>query len=218
VPRIKGASRLASSQDTAQRLVAATVELLSTVGYARTTVRAIGERAGCNPALVSYHFGSLNNLLLAALDASSGARLERYDAELAGTDSWRELRRVLRRLYREDREVGHVRLLGEMVAGGLMDRELGAQVADRVEPWVRLVEATMRRLLPRGMRRRLAVAEFAYGVVAAFLGLELLGNLGGDHARSDAAIDKVTASQTGWRDLLAGTGNGQNGPAGTKPA
>jgi AcrR family transcriptional regulator len=202
VPRIKGQYRRRSADDTRTRMIEATVELLSTEGFAAATTRAIGERAGCNPALVSYHFGSVNALLLAALDASSSARLGRYEQELARVDSWRDLRRVARRLYREDREVGHVRLLGEMVAGGLMDRELGAQVAERVRPWVGLVEATVRRMLPNAVGRRAPVPQLAYGIVAGFLGLEILGNLAGDHSRGDAVIDRLTAPKTDWRSLL----------------
>lgn len=205
MPRVKGTTQR-PVVDTPQRLLDATVALLSTAGFAGTTVRAIGEAAGCNPALVSYHFGSLNALLIAALDRSSGARLARYEEALARVATWRELRRTLRRLYREDREVGHVHLLGEMVAGGLMDRELGAQVAARVDPWVDLVEGTVRRLLPSGaLRRRVPVREIAYGVVAAFLGLEILGNLAGDHGRGDAVIDRVTADGAAWRNLLGGS-------------
>lgn len=207
MPRIKGRERAGvdeRTRETQRRLVEATVELLATEGYARTTIRAIGERAGCNSALVSYHFGSLNALLLAALDTSSAARLERYERVLGQVESFRQLRAVLRRLYREDRDVGHVRLLGEMVAGGLMDRELGAAVADRVRPWVELVEAAIRRLVPGPLRRRVPVGEVAYGIVATFLGLEMLGNLAGDHARADAVIERVTADRAGWWRTLSG--------------
>jgi AcrR family transcriptional regulator len=202
MPQIKGKRRSRSAEETRQRLIEATQQLLSTDGYAATTTRAIGEKADCNPALVSYHFGSLNALLLVALDASSSARLERYEAELATVGSWRDLRRVARRLYREDRAVGHVRLLGEMVAGGLMDRRLGVEVADRVEPWVGLVEGVIRRMLPSAVRRRAPVGQLAYGIVAGFLGLEILGNLADDHARGDAVIDRLTAEGSGWRRAL----------------
>jgi hypothetical protein len=82
-----------------------------------------------------------------------------------------------------------------MVAGGLMDRELGAEVARRVEPWVELVEGSLRRLLPSSAARRLPLQEAAYGIVASFLGLEILGNLADDHRRGDAVIERVTADR-----------------------
>lgn len=204
MPQIKGQRRPRSGQGTPARLIDAAVQLLSTVGFAGTTVRAIGERAGCNPALVSYHFGSANALLLAALDASSNARLARYRAELAAVGSWREARRVLRLLYREDRECGHVDVLGEMVAGGLVDRELGRQVTARIEPWVILVEDTIKQMTPTAaLRRRLPVRELAYVLTAAFLGLGLLGSLAEDHSRGDAVMDRLTAPRATWQTLLA---------------
>jgi AcrR family transcriptional regulator len=204
MPQIKGRRRSGEGQDTPRRLLDATVELLSTEGFSGTTVRAIGERAGCNSALVSYHYGSLNTLLLAALDVSSDTRRERYERELAAAASWREARRILRRLYREDRASGHVDLLGEMVAGGLMDRDLGRQVAQRIEPWVSLVEGTIRSLVPTAaLRRRLPVRELAYGVTAGFLGLGLLGTLNQDHSRGDAVVDRLTSERSGWRSALA---------------
>lgn len=199
MPQIKG-TRKGSASQTPQRLIAATRELLATPGFSGTTVRAIGEHAGCNAALVSYHFGSLNALLLAALDASSDARRARYDTELAQAGSWREARRILRRLYQEDRDCGHVDLLGEMVAGGLMDRDLGRQVTSRIEPWVTLVEDTIIRLLPTAaLRRRLPIRELAYGITASFLGLGLLGTLNQDHSRGDAVVERLTTERSNWR-------------------
>lgn len=200
MPHVKGAARSRAPGTTPARLTAATAELLSAEGFARTTTRAIGTAAGCNPALVAYHFGSLNQLLLAALDASSQERLARYRAELAEVKGRSDLRATVRRLYREDRESGHVTLLAEMVAGGLMDRELGREVAARVEPWVELAEDAVRRVLPTAaLRRRAPVHQLAYALVATFLGLEVLGQLTGDHRRDEAVIDQLTARGGLWQ-------------------
>jgi AcrR family transcriptional regulator len=60
-----------------QRLVEAAEHLFTARGYAATSVRAIAERAGANPALVSYHFGGKLGLLEAvfenALEPLAGA-------------------------------------------------------------------------------------------------------------------------------------------------
>lgn len=200
MPQLKGAARRRPAGETRERLVTATVELLATQGFARTTIRAIGDAAGCNSALVAYHFGSLNQLLLAALDASSDQRLERYRAELDDVTSLSELRALARRLYREDRDAGHVTVLAEMVAGGLMDRELGREVAARVDPWVELAEDAIRRALPTAaLRRRTPTHHLAYAIVAAYLGLEILGQLAGDHRRDEAVIDQLTARGGSWQ-------------------
>ncbi|HUD16742.1 MAG TPA: TetR/AcrR family transcriptional regulator, partial [Acidimicrobiales bacterium] len=62
------------STDTRRVLVEATVDVLRHQGFAAATARTIAERAGCNQGLVFYHFGSVVNLLLAALDEVSDQR------------------------------------------------------------------------------------------------------------------------------------------------
>jgi AcrR family transcriptional regulator len=184
--------RTTSSQDTRDRLVATATEVLAPQGFAAATARAIGEAAGCNQALVFYHFGSLNHLLLAALDASSQQRLLRYHEAVAEARNLRDLRRIVRRLYQEDRTTGHVTVLAELVAGGLMDRELGKAVAARVQPWIALAEEAVRTALPSPMRRRTPTPQIAYAVVAMFLGLEILGQLSRDHSRGGAVVERLT--------------------------
>lgn len=191
MPRIKGASRADSATATREQLAGAAQHLLGTVGFARTTTRAIAEHSGRNQALISYHYGSLNQLLLAALDRSIDTRLERWQAELDHVSTWKGLRGLAARLYREDRDAGHVRLLGEMVAGGLMDRELGRQVAQRIRPWTELVADAFTRFIPAPVARRIPIAHLAYGTVASFLGLAILEELLEDHERTDALLDRL---------------------------
>jgi AcrR family transcriptional regulator len=191
MPTVKGA-RPRTSSDARGRLLAATSGLLATAGFSGATTRAIGEAAGCNPALISYHFGSLNELLLAAWTPPASSACS------ATAASWRrqtikEIRAAVRRLYREDRETGHVTVLAEMVAGGLMDRELGPAVAARVQPWIDLAEDAVGRVLPSPVRRRAPTRHIAYAVVATFLGLEILGQLAGDHGRDEAVVDRLTS-------------------------
>ena len=53
---------------TRERIVHATVELMAEQGIDRVRTRAVAERAGVNPALVHYHFGSMSALLLEAAE------------------------------------------------------------------------------------------------------------------------------------------------------
>ena len=68
----------ARSAATRQALVEAAIETLKAEGFTGASARAIAGRAGCNQALVFYHFGSVVGLLLAAIDSVSATRLERY--------------------------------------------------------------------------------------------------------------------------------------------
>ena len=53
---------------TRERIVHATVELMAEHGIDGVRTRAVAERAGVNPALVHYHFGSMSALLLEAAE------------------------------------------------------------------------------------------------------------------------------------------------------
>ena len=73
--------------NTATEILEATQELLLAKGEAKTTLRAITERANANVAAVNYHFGSRDQLIrqayLSALNEvtmSQGARIQALDA------------------------------------------------------------------------------------------------------------------------------------------
>ena len=73
----------AGGEETRARIVEAAVATLRTAGFAGASARAIAAAGGFNQALIFYHFGSLDDLLLAALDATAAARLARYEAAVA---------------------------------------------------------------------------------------------------------------------------------------
>ena len=58
----------AAEGSTRERIVQATVELMAEIGIDRVRTRAIAERAGVNPALVHYHFGSIAALVMEAAE------------------------------------------------------------------------------------------------------------------------------------------------------
>src|SRR5205807_2413899 len=76
---------------TAETIVDATLETLRQRGFAGATSRAIARTGGFNQALVFYHFGSLENLLVAALERTSEERLARYRAAVAEVATLDEL-------------------------------------------------------------------------------------------------------------------------------
>lgn len=74
--------------NTAAAILRATQELLLANGEARTTLRAITERAQANVAAVNYHFGSRDELIrqaylsaLREVTASQGARIQALDSD-----------------------------------------------------------------------------------------------------------------------------------------
>src|SRR5580765_4284083 len=138
-----------SQPQTRDAIVAAALETLQTEGFAGATSRAIARRGGFNQALVFYYFGSLDNLLLATLDATSEARLARYREAVGGVDTLGDLLGVVPELYREDRESGHMTVVSQLVAGSLTKPGLKPEVLARMEPWIAFAEETIRRVVAR---------------------------------------------------------------------
>src|SRR6202165_6078205 len=75
-PRLRAAEPTGpTGSATRDRLVEAALTTLRTRGFPGTTARAIARTGKLNPGLIFYHFGSLDRLLLAALDLTSARRL-----------------------------------------------------------------------------------------------------------------------------------------------
>lgn len=185
----EGAGRSAATR---QVIVEAAIETLKAEGFAGASARAIAGRAGCNQALIFYHFGSVVSLLLAALDAVSASRLERYGAAVENVGSPTELLEVAAAIFREDLDAGYVTVLVEMIAGASSTPGLGAEVAARIALWQQFAEqiidsarggSALGSVIPSG--------EVAHGVVAFYLGLELLSHLDGDRAAALSLFDRA---------------------------
>src|SRR3954470_18461592 len=91
--------RQQSGEETRERLIEAAAETLRTEGYAGTSARVIAKAAGVNSALVFYHFGGVDPLLLAALDRSSEQRMRTYEQALAGVRTLEELVEAANGIY-----------------------------------------------------------------------------------------------------------------------
>jgi len=179
-----------SLSGTKARIVEAAVETLKAKGFAGASAREIARTGEFNQALVFYHFGSVQNLLLAGLDAVSERRMRAYGPafEHAGTVS--ELAALAREIYDEDLENGYVTVLGEMVAGGVSDAALGRQVVARLEPWMEMVECKVDALLAGSVFESMVPSrDLAYAIIALYLGIDMLSHLDGDHARAGSLLD-----------------------------
>jgi AcrR family transcriptional regulator len=199
-----GAARRAQSADIRAALVIAAIDALRETGFAGASAREIASRAGCSQALVFYHFGSVNDLLLAALDEVSARRMAAYRELLAGATSVTALAASGRAILTDDLEAGYVRVLVELITAVHAVPELGEQVADRLRPWRELTEQAVRRALGRSPAARLVPPDLAArALVAGFLGLELLASLDGDDEAALDVLDRV-GSLARLLDVLAG--------------
>ncbi len=129
------------SSGTRAKLIDAAIETLKAEGYAGSSARAIAERAGLNQGLIFYHFGSVANLLLAALDSVSARRMAQYGAAVDAVRTPSELVDVATAIFREDLDAGYVAVLVEMIAGASSTPGLGRRGVRPPRTLVRLRRA-----------------------------------------------------------------------------
>jgi AcrR family transcriptional regulator len=197
----------AGGERTRERVVEAAVETLKAEGFAGASARAIARTGGFNQALVFYYFGSVNELLVAALDATSAVRMARYREAVSTVDSLPELFRVARAIYLEDLDAGHVKVLAELMAASTTFPELRAEITTRIEPWVQLTEDVIVRMLAGSpLEAALVPHDLAYAIVALYLGLEMLANLDDDRERAGALFETGERLATLLDAFLPGTG------------
>lgn len=179
-----------AERTTKDRIIEAALETLKEEGFAGTSARSIAKRGGFNQALIFYHFGTINDLLLAALDRTSEIRMAKYRDAVRGIDSVQEAVRVATDLYREDLASGHITVLSELIAGSLDRPDLAPEILKRNEPWIELAEEAVRNVLePMGLTDVVPPRTIAYAIVALYLGVDLLSHLERDDTRAEAIFD-----------------------------
>jgi AcrR family transcriptional regulator len=172
------------------QIVEAALETLRSMGFGGASARAIAHQGGFNQALIFYHFGSVQTALLAAFDLISDRRMQEYGPRLEAAMSAPQLARLARRIYDDDLERGYVTALGEMVAGGVSDPVLGAEVAARIEPWIEIVQRKLCQLMEGSAVLSMAAPrDLAFGIVAAYFGVDMLSHLQQDRSRADSLLD-----------------------------
>jgi len=190
--------------DRRARLLEAALEALRTKGFAGASTRAIAGLAGVNPGLIFYYFGTLDDLLLEALRQSSEARLERYRTAAREARSFPGLVALLRRIYQEDLESGHIRVVCEMVSAGVARPEIGRRVMELMEPWIGLAEeAVQDALADAQLPVPVPARELAFAAVTFYLGANLVVHLGTDPPAVDGLLGAAEQGAA-WLELLGG--------------
>jgi AcrR family transcriptional regulator len=203
-----------ASEETKAKIVDAALETLRTVGIAGASARAIGRAGGFNQALIFYHFASLNDLLLAAVDELSARRVERYRSRIDGISTLGELVTVAAELHREDAAQGHITVLAQMLAGSTTNPELRGPLAERFQPWTDLVEGAIARVVSGTPYAALVpVEDLAFVVTSLFMGIELTTSLEEDESRAESLFRTVGLMASLLEGLLAGTQVGKDAPA-----
>lgn len=164
-----------AGDETRQRLIEATVRALAEEGIVGTSARVIASRAEVNQALIFYHFGSVEGLLVEASRQVSADRADVYAEKMSSVTSLAELAVVARGLHAEERRSGNLTVLAQLLAGSRTHPALAAALEENFDLLASQVEDTLVRLLKGSVFAELIPpSDLARTISASFLGLELL--------------------------------------------
>ena len=189
---------------TETKLLDAAFRRLAQDGYAALSIREIAKDAGINHALINYHFGSKDQLVIAVLDHANRRLLERqqrmYRAPAGFAEKWAEARRY----YKSDLASGFVRVQAELWAASFSNTALREQFLPRVLAWQELVLGGVRDALATAERCGVEfpkpfTAEVIASLISEFwIGMEFADLIGADekqlhHRATLDAIEQLLA-------------------------
>lgn len=120
-----------------QRLLTATIELMSREGSSGWTLRRLAEAIGTSHRMVIYHFGSLEGLLLAVVQEVEARQRERRAKLAVEYPDPVEAARALWRGLSEPAAAPYERLFFELYAAGLQGRGAAASLPQAsIEEWL----------------------------------------------------------------------------------
>ena len=119
--------------------------LLIDVGHAGITTRRLASEAGLNQGLVHYYFGSLNEVLLQALQRFTERLIERqramYEADVPFIEKWRRAMEYLE----QDLAAGYPKILFELQALGWNRPEIRERLARVNAEWRAVLTESFRK-------------------------------------------------------------------------
>lgn len=175
------------SEATRARIIEATLATIRTEGMLGASARAIARNGKFNQASIYYHFGSINEAVIAGLRQMSDERLARYEGRLAEVSSLSALVEVGAELHQEDVASGNIHVLSQVMAAASGDEVFAKETGEIFQAWIDVVHRALVRVLGGSpLAAVLPLEELAAAVSALFLGIELLGELGSQAGRNES--------------------------------
>lgn len=197
-----------SGVETRSKILDATLRTLHDEGIVGASARAIARTGDFNQALIFYHFGSVDEAIVAAVGELSRRRLERYHDSLLQVDNLTDLVHVARGLYENDRDSGEVTVLAQAFAGASRDPDMGPALFEHIDAWNQLIAEVLESAIATSalggtvMAAMIPRRELAMAISALFLGIELVGDLDPERANTDAMFGAIAAMAKLGESLL----------------
>lgn len=184
-PAVKRRRSNVSGAETKDKLLDAALRVVATEGLIGTSARAIAKEGGVNQALVFYHFGSVEELMLESLDRAGRRRMERHRERLEKVSDLSELVAIAVDLHAGPDDPDAPALTA-IVAGWSQNSDMGPRVLAMLEPWNDLLADAIRRSLGSSpLAQIVPAAELAHGMSALFLGIEVYSRLDPHNDRTE---------------------------------
>lgn len=183
-----------TGQETRDRILDAALETVRVEGLVGTSARAIARTGDFNQALVFYHFGSVEDLLLAALQRANDRRVDRFRDRLNSVDSLGGLVEIASDLHVNNNDPDHPALVA-IVAGWSTSSDVGQKILETLRPWDEMVEAALQRsLADTPFSQVVPTKDLAHAIAAMFLGIELMSRLDRDDSRTDSLFASLSSA------------------------
>lgn len=183
-----------AGQETRDRILDAALETVRIEGVVGASVRAIARVGDFNQALVFYHFGSIEELMLAALERANDRRIERFRDRLEAVEDLGGLVNIAVELHSNIDDPDHP-ALSAIVAGWSSSSDVGQRILETLEPWDAMVEAALSRsLVDTPFAQLVPTKDLAHAISALFLGIELMSRLDRDDTRTDSLFASLSGA------------------------
>lgn len=183
-------------EETRQRILDAALQTVRDEGLMGTSARAIARTGDFNQALVFYHFGSVEELLLAALQRAHERRTERFQPRLEEVTDLAGLVDVAMDLHAEHDDPD-MPALAAIVAGWSTSSELGPKVLETLKPWDEMVAGALTRALDGSpFAPLIPTGQAAHALSALFLGIEIFSRLDPDDTTTSELFASLSALAT----------------------
>ncbi|GAA1235301.1 TetR family transcriptional regulator [Kitasatospora nipponensis] len=176
-----------SGAQTRERLIEAATRTLRGHGYLGVSARAIAREAGVNSALIFYHFGGIEPLLVAVFERVSQERLAVHRATVADVRTLEELVVAAERIYHDDIEGGHHAVFSELVGAAVSKPELRGPITERAQAWIEFAESTLDRVIGgTPLAKLVPPRDLANAAITFYFGVYLFTVLDADRSRTES--------------------------------
>ncbi len=192
-----------SGAETKNRILDAALEVVRSEGMIGASARNIARHGDFNQALVFYHFGSVEELMVAALERAGDRRMAHYRDRLEAVTELSDLVSIAADLHAGPDDPDSP-ALAAIVAAWSQTSDLGPRILELLQPWNDLLAAAIRRALVGSPLASIIPAdELAHGIAALFVGIEIFDRLDPTSDKTDRLFAALTAMATMVEPTLA---------------